>query len=93
MFIEAKWEKMCQIRVVFYSLHIGLDTSHFAAWLFSSSLQLQAYSRLFVGFVERSSKNHSNTARTTKRLSPYKALTTHRPRNVPPSMVGCLAVA
>jgi hypothetical protein len=35
MFIEAKWEKMCQIRVVFYSPHIGLDTSHFAALLFS----------------------------------------------------------
>ena len=92
MFIEAKWEKMCQILVVFYSPHIGLDTSHFAAWLFSSSLKPQACSRLFVGFVERSSENHSNTARTTKRLSPFEARTTHRPRNVPPSMVGCLAV-
>ncbi|MFZ4081538.1 MAG: hypothetical protein ACOYKN_09940, partial [Pirellula sp.] len=42
--------------------------------------------------VERSSIDHSNTARITKRPYRFQPPTTHRPRNVPSSMFGCLAV-
>jgi hypothetical protein len=42
--------------------------------------------------VERSSIDHSNTARITKRPNQSQSSTTHRPRNVPSSMFGCSAV-